>query len=360
MKKRADESKTTYGFTLGGPILKNKLFFFVNYEKEITPGEVVNYRAREDNETPGGTVSRTKLSDMAAVSRYLRDNFGYDTGSWTDYPADLVNEKILARIDWNITDAHHLALRYNNTKNTKWMNPNGNSGDWVTNASRLNNTYRMGIQSMAFANSLYSLQNNVESFSVDFNSKFGNKAFNQLLFTHTFIDDTRGSNSSVFPFIDIMYKDDSGAYQMEPYMSAGYELFSYNNGVQNKITTLTDNFTYYTGNHKLTTGLRFEHQYADNSYMREGTGYYRFRSVDDFLAGAAPESVAFTYGFNGNEHPTAAVTFNQFSFYLQDEWNILKNLKLTYGARFDDMVFDNSDISRNTAIYDGIRMGCLW
>ena len=134
---RSDESKTTYGFTLGGPIIKNKLFFFVNYEKEKTPGEVIKYRAREDGEDAKGMVSRTLKSDMEKVYNHLKDKYGYDAGSYTNFPADEENTKLLARIDWNITDRHRLSLRYNNTKNTAWNAPNGNSSD---TGYRLNNT----------------------------------------------------------------------------------------------------------------------------------------------------------------------------------------------------------------------------
>ena len=113
------------------------------------------------------------------------------------------------------------------------------------------NLGRISASSMAYSNSLYYFHNDVESFSADLNSRFGQKASNQLLFTHTFQDDSRGTPSSNFPFIDILY---DGAY--EPYISAGYELFSYNNGVKTKTTNITDNFTLYMGSHKLTAGAR--------------------------------------------------------------------------------------------------------
>ena len=120
------------------------------------------------------------------------------------------------------------------------------------------------------------MDNKVQSWAADLNSRFTDKISNQLLFTYTNIEDMRGTNSSPFPFIDIMAgKDENGNQILEPYMSAGYELFTYNNGVKNKITNITDNFTFFTGNHKLTAGLSYEHQFANNAYMRNGTGYYR-------------------------------------------------------------------------------------
>ena len=351
---RAKESKTIYGATFGGPIIKNKLFFFANVEVEKQPQQVIKRRARTEREQPdeNNYISRTTLSDMQKVSDFLRDKYGYDTGSATNFPADEKNLKLLGRIDWNITNGHKLSVRYNYTKNTAWNAPNANSMDGGS-GSRLYNTSRVGYQSMSFANSMYSQDNKVSSVSADLNSRFSDKISNQLLFTYTDIEDMRGTNSSPFPFIDILAgKDAEGNQIMEPYMSAGYELFTYNNGVKNKITSIIDNFTYFAGDHKITAGISFEHQLASNAYMRNGTGYYRYSSLDDFLNGAAPETFAWTYGYNGVSDPKAQVTFNQIGFYAQDEWNIRPNVKLTYGIRFDDLIFDNSDLQRNDAIYD--------
>lgn len=351
---RAKESKTIYGATFGGPIIKNKLFFFANVEVEKQPQQVIKWRARTEGEQPdeNNYISRTTLSDMQKVSDFLRDKYGYDTGSATNFPADEKNLKLLGRIDWNITNGHKLSVRYNYTKNTAWNAPNANSMDGGS-GSRLYNTSRVGYQSMSFANSMYSQDNKVSSVSADLNSRFSDKISNQLLFTYTDIEDMRGTNSSPFPFIDILAgKDAEGNQIMEPYMSAGYELFTYNNGVKNKITSVIDNFTYFAGDHKITAGISFEHQLASNAYMRNGTGYYRYSSLDDFLNGAAPETFAWTHGYNGVSDPKAQVTFNQIGFYAQDEWNIRPNVKLTYGIRFDDLIFDNSDLQRNDAIYD--------
>lgn len=351
---RAKESKTIYGATFGGPIIKNKLFFFANVEVKKQPQQVIKWRARTEGEQPdeNNYISRTTLSDMQKVSDFLRDKYGYDTGSATNFPADEKNLKLLGRIDWNITNGHKLSVRYNYTKNTAWNAPNANSMDGGS-GSRLYNTSRVGYQSMSFANSMYSQDNKVSSVSADLNSRFSYKISNQLLFTYTDIEDMRGTNSSPFPFIDILAgKDAEGNQIMEPYMSAGYELFTYNNGVKNKITSVIDNFTYFAGDHKITAGISFEHQLASNAYMRNGTGYYRYSSLDDFLNGAAPETFAWTYGYNGVSDPKAQVTFNQIGFYAQDEWNIRPNVKLTYGIRFDDLIFDNSDLQRNDAIYD--------
>ena len=338
---RAKDRTTTYGFTLGGPIVKNKLFFFVNYEYVNTPTIANRWRGSEDGkEDTNNYISRTKLSDLQKVSDFVKDKYGYDTGSYTNFPADESNQKILARIDWNINDKNHLAVRYNYTLNRGWNAPNKTSMDGGTRASGA----RTSQYSMSFANSMYAIDNSVHSISLDLNSRITDSLSNQFLATFSKLDDTRSTGSSEFPFIDIL--DGSG----QNYMALGYELFSWNNAVHNTIANVRDDLTWYLGNHKVTGGLRYEYQMADNAYMRNGTGYYRYSSLDDFLNGAAPEIVNLTYGYNGEKNPAARVRFSQASIYAQDEWSVRENFKLTYGVRFDGLFFNNKDVVTNNAI----------
>ena len=336
---------TTYGATLGGPIIKDKLFFFVNFEYSQAPTVVNRWRPSVDGKAnPDLYISRTTIDDMKTVKKHLMDKYGYDAGSFDNYPANESNMKVLARIDWNITDKHHLALRYNYTLNRGWNNTNASS----SNCTQRTTEGRLSQYSMAFANSMYSMDNKVNSVTLDLNSRFTNDLSNQLLVTYSQLDDIRGTNSAKFPFIDIL----DGTGKIMPYMSAGYELFTWNNGVHNQVLTVKDDVTYYLGNHKIMGGLSYEYQMADNSYMRNGTGYYRYNSMKDFLEGAAPETVAITYGYDGELNPAARVRFSQIGVYAQDEWSLTERLKLTYGLRMDTIVFNNDDLMRNNAIYD--------
>ena len=116
--------------------------------------------------------------------------------------------------------------------------------------------------------------------SLDLNSRLTNDLSNQLLITYSNIGDVRGSDSDKFPFIDIMKgSKDDGTQILEPYISAGYELFTWYNGVHNRVFTIKDDVTYFKGAHKITAGASMEYQFADNAYMREGTGYYRFKAA---------------------------------------------------------------------------------
>ena len=336
---------TTYGASLGGPIIKDKLFFFVNGEMTKQPTIVNMWRASQNGvAVPDQYISRTTIADLARVSDFVRNKYGYDTGSYTDFPADENNYKLLARLDWNITHDHHLALRYNYTKNRYWSNPNATSMDGGTRMA----TARVSQKSFSFANSMYGMDNLVHSFSFDLNSRLSDNLSNQFLATLSKLDDIRASNSNESPFIDITMVDDEG--NRDNYMALGYELFTWNNAVHNTIWNLRDDVTWYYGNHKIMGGLSFEHQMADNQYMRNGTGYYRYNSVDDFINGAAPEVVCLTYGYGDETKPAARVQFNKAGIYAQDEWNVTKRFKLTYGLRLDGLFFNNGDLITNNAI----------
>ena len=343
---RDKDRNTTYGFTLGGPIIKNKLFFFVNAEYSTIPTVVNRWRGSANGEAnPDAYISRTTLEDLQKVSDFVKDKYGYDTGSWTDYPATESNMKLLARLDWNINDNHKLAVRYNYTLNQAWNSTNGSSMDGGSRSG----FSRFSQYGMAYANSLYSMDNLVSTVSVDLNSRFSENLSNQFLATWSKLDDMRGTNSEDFPFIDIRNDDGSSVL---PYIALGYELFTWNNGVHNTNISIKDDLTYYAGNHKLTAGINYEYQMADNSYMRNGTGYYRYRSLDDFLTGAAPEVVCLTYGYDGEANPAARVRFHKAGIYAQDEWNVNEQFKLTAGLRLDGLFFDNQDLMTNKAIYD--------
>ena len=342
---REKDRNTLYGFTLGGPIIKDKLFFFVNGEYSETPSVAVRWRATENGQGDADNYqSYTTIADMERVSEHVLQKYGYNTGSYNSFPADEDNVKILARLDWNINQNHKLALRYNHTNNTAWNPPSATSMDGGTRSAYA----RTSLYSMAFANSMYSMNNKVHSFSLDLNSRLSDQLSNQFLATFSKLDDVRDSESSEFPFIDIL----DGTNTTTQYMSLGYELFTHNNAVHNTIFNVKNDLTYYMGNHKIIGGISYEYQMADNQYMRNGTGYYRYQSVDDFINGAAPEVVCLTYGYGGEAKPAARVQFSKFGLYAQDEWTVNDKLKVTGGIRFDGLFFNNGDLMTNKAIYE--------
>ena len=334
---RQFEQNKIYGFTLGGPIIKNKLFFFVNFEMQKQPKQEILFR----------TTDADKIATLDAIAEKLRNDYGYEPGSYSDYPGGVDNTKILARLDWNISQDHKLSLRYNDTRNGQWYSPNGNSCD---DNFRNSNYNRASTVSQPFSNNMYSQQYNIWSLAGELNSRFSSKVSNRFLATYTAINDQRGTNSSPFPHIDIMTDGDLSTGNYIPYTSLGYELFTYNNGVLNNVLNIQDNVTLYLGAHTVTAGLSFENQNARNSYMRNGTGYYRFASAEDFLKGNLPISFAFTYGNNGETNPAGVIDYNQYAAYVQDEWNITPRFKLNYGLRADLLAFNEDALMTNNAI----------
>ncbi len=105
--------------------LKTSCLFFGNLEYEKCPQQVVYWRASTDGISDQQTISRTTEADLQTVSDYLKTKYGYETGSYKNFPADVSNLKYLVRLDWNINDANKLSVRFNHTKNiglesTQW------------------------------------------------------------------------------------------------------------------------------------------------------------------------------------------------------------------------------------------------
>ena len=344
--ERSKDRETTYGFTLGGPVIKNKLFFFVNAEYIPNPTEINRWRTSENGVADEDRmITRVTTSEAETMRNFLKTTYNYDPGSYTSYNKDQSNVKFLGRIDWNISQKHHLALRYNYTNANAWKTPSTSRSDFGSSMM-----YDMVSKyGLLFSNAMYNQMNKISTYSADLNSRLSDNLSNQLLVTYSNIQDVRGSDSDFFPFVEIFAGDLGADHATEPYMDFGYELFTYRNNVQNTTLNIKDDVTYYKGDHKFTAGVSFESQMALNAYMRNGTGSFRFASLSDFYAGKAPIEMAFDWGFDGEEKPAARVHFYQIGLYAQDEWNVNDNLKLTYGVRFDNLSFDESDVMTNNA-----------
>ena len=363
--KVSQSSKKAYGFTLGGPIIKDKLFFFLSAEKEstLTPGNTLLAMQAGRDATDLNVNSRVPAADLQTFSQLLKDNYGYETGRYESWGGDNeFNNKILARIDWNINRNHKFSFRYNYSASSSRSSPSG-SGD-ATPSMSPSGTGITGRQNrlggLSFENSQYYNSSTLHSITGELNSRFG-QISNKLLVAYTIYKQPRSSDSQLFPFIDIMSGNVANGLVM---MSAGYELFSYKNNVDNNTFIVTDNVTYQLDRHNFTFGMTFEHQYFANSYLRQGTGYYRFRDLTAFQnflnktdftqpwnASNSPINFAYTYPINGFTNPVAELNFGQYSAYLQDEYNALDNLKITGGVRIDIPMYFSGAVD-NPALKD--------
>jgi hypothetical protein len=346
----SESAKKAYGFNLGGPIIKDKLFFFVSGEMEntLTPGNTL-LALTADRDPADLNVGRVSADSLVAFSKILKDNFGYETGRYESWGGDNeLNNKVLLKLDWNINKNHKFTIRYNYSEAKSQSRPSS-SGDATPS---INGGRHARTGGMSYENSQYYNSSKLHSLTAELNSRFGQLS-NKLLVAYTKYSQPRSTTSSVFPFIDIMSGTYSGTAPNlnltgDVYMSAGYELFSYKNNVDNNTLIITDNLTYQLNKHTFTYGLSYEQEYFANSYLRQGSGYYRFKNLQSFQnylnktdftqpfnENNSPVAFAYTYPINGRTNPVAELTFGQFATYLQDEFSLVDNLKITAGLRID-------------------------
>lgn len=337
LPEQAESKSITYGARLGGPIIKNKLFFFANYEheKETFPG--ITWVASRPGLT-GPNVARTSAADLDLVRNHLINNYGYDPGRYENYANEFANEsnKFLVRLDWNISDQHKFTIRYNQVVGTSDQVINGNSGPNPRSSSN-----RVSSSSLAFEKSNYGFENSVRSLTAELNSTLSPRLSNQFLATYSRIQDTRTAAGEDFPLVDIWEGGDQ-------YMSFGTEPFTKGNDVINDNYSFTNNLTFLAGKHTFTGGASFELLKFGNSYQRFATSYYRYASVNDFLNNAKPTSYAITYPYEGQD-PYARVNFATAGAYIQDRIAVNNQLDVTVGVRAELPLYLN-DLTANTAI----------
>ncbi|MFA5712636.1 MAG: carboxypeptidase regulatory-like domain-containing protein [Bacteroidales bacterium] len=333
--KAREKSSQTYGITIGAPIVKDRLFIFASfeYEKENSPSNT--WEPSSDGVADiSRRISRTKIADLQNMKDHLLNTYGYDPGDYMNFGAfPSQNYKILARLDWNIAKNHKFAVRYNRLRNTSKFLTNASSGP--SGIPRSNDS-RVGEKSISFSNAFYGEENSIDAFAAELNSTFGSRVSNKLIVSYTATTDPhRTSNSDLFPFVDIW---EGGA----PYMSFGYELFSYRNQVVNNTLSAANNLSLALDRHTVTLGLSYDNIYVNNSYIREGTTYYRYHSMADFINNNQPAAFGVTYGYGGTDPKGVEMSFGLASVYLQDEWNIGNRFKLTYGARAEYPLYHSS------------------
>lgn len=347
-----ESDQAQFGFSLGGPIIKNKLFFFVNTEfdrrSELgTDGWV----ARRQN-LEGANVSRVQAADMELVSTTLRSLFDYETGPYENYTYKTQNSKGIVKLDWNISRVHKLSVLYNflDAFRDKPAHPSaiGRRGP--------------DLLTLQFQNSGYRINNKLQGGIVELNSNFNGRFANKLQVGYTRFRDTRDPFSAPFPVINI---NRDGVR----YIVAGHEPFSINNKLNQDVYQFTNNFNVYAGKHTLTFGTNFEKFDFDNSFnlnLYDGTFGPGFASVQAFSDSVARpgfrqlvDKARSTYQ-TGN-WALAETNVGQWGIYAQDEFLITPKLNLTYGIKVDiPLYFDTKEkidenIARNPAYIPDIQ-----
>ena len=321
---RGEDGRNVYGVSLGGPILRDRLFFFVNGEYEDAPSPIQSYQLSADgNYNEANRVTRVTADDMERFSTALQ-KYGMSPGSYTDYQGKRNMYRLNARLDWNINADHKLMLRYNMTSSSADNN--------VSGASLNGRAQPVSLYSMAFRGSTWRQIDKVHTLVAELNSTLGERMHNQLTASFTFSDINNRKCDADFPAIDI-YKEYDGRDM--PYMYAGYDQYAWNNGIKDRTWNIADDFSFTWAHHQLTAGMAFSVTNASNCFMRYGAGYYRYASLEDFENGAAPTAFALCYSLTGQDRALSDVNYNKFSVYLQDQHRVSPRLTLQYGIRMD-------------------------
>jgi hypothetical protein len=345
----------TYDFgqvvaTLGGPIIKNKLFFFGSFdqEKRTTPG--TTWRANNGGEPVAGSVTRVEASKLDQLSNFLRQNFGYETGGYQGYDFHVPGTKFLGRLDYNLNDRNKLSLRYNQL--------NSESDILVSNSSSLGlGNRRTSSQSLNFQNSNYKQMENNRSVAAEWNSIIGTNMSNNLLVAFTKSDESRKPVGQFFPFVEIL---EGGSN----YTSFGSEPFTPNNELRYSSLQLQNNFTIQKNNHGLTFGVSAEKYHSENVFYPGSQSVYVYNSLADFYADAndylanpnrtvSPVTLRrFQVRYaniDGMEKPLQPLDVFFAGVYGQDEWQVKSNLRLTLGLRLDAPRFGDTGFANANA-----------
>lgn len=305
-------SDAQFGFRLGGPIVKDKLFFFVSAEmgRRSTPTTWVIDDSGNSNDFGGANITKADADRFISI---LKNKYGYDPGGYGEgyRKVNSDNDKLFFRLDYNLSTKHRLTLRHNYI-----------SGITANGPSAASSTV------FPFGDVYYDITSKTNSTVLQLQSTLGLNLFNELTINYTTIRDQRQVPDQKFPQVNVAV---AGGYRM----TAGTEQFSGANALNQDILEITNNLTWTLGNHMLTIGTHNEFFKFSNLFIRNLYGYWEFNSLDLFEAGTAARYRHDFYATDPSQRWYAEFSVAQLGGYIGDKWSVLPNLTLTLGLRAD-------------------------
>jgi hypothetical protein len=323
------------GFTIGGPIIKNKLFFFVSAEQVKQDAPATTLLASDANHAAGGVYSQANADTLTVLANFLKSKFNYDPGAFQNYSFQTYSDKITAKLDWNINSTNTFTLKYNYLKSF---------ADQFASGSRPGSGQISGGQpgtySMPFYGSGYVINNNFNILIGELNTRFSNKLNNKLQIGYTALRDYRSphSTNATFPLVDILSNNNI-------YTTFGYEPYTYNNKLNTDVFQFNDVLTYYKDAHEITIGTQNAYKKYQNAFAPGYQGGYQFNSLTDFYnsvnnGAANAKSYYLQYSaLPGGEFPWAYAGSTELSQFIQDKWRVNSDLTVTYGLRLDETIY---------------------
>lgn len=370
----------TSGFSVGGPIVKDKLFFFVNaeYSMDDLPGSASIART-DTTQAFGNNVAynRPLESEMDEIKSFLAEQFnGYDPGRYQNYSLSTPDYKVLARLDWNINEKNTLAIRFSHTHNSysnppsSSMSPLGGTNNVFTfgGVTYNFNRYSAGRQSayaLPFESARYFQEQNFMSAAAELNTRINNRMSNMFRLTWSHQDEPRSyvGNGTAFPTVDILSSNEvTGSDNTAIFTTFGPDPFTYGNLRDVQTAIATDEFSYITGIHSMTGGLQFEWNRSKNGFMQGGAGWYIYNSWEDFkndvldptnAAGPALYMITHPNDNDVTKQKFPSFDYSQFSAYFQDEMNLSEHFRLTAGLRLEMPFLSNPNNNYN-ADFDAV------
>ena len=339
-----------WGARLGGPIIKNKLFFFVNYEQDDNTRPGTSFVPNTGGQTVGGNITRVLQSDITTLSNFLSTNFQYDTGPVNGYDFETPSKRVIAKLDFNASDANKFSLRYIQLDSkTDVLMSGSNSLGFGNRNSR--------TDAMSFQNSNYKILENIKSLVGEWNSQLGSSISNNMIVGYTKNDESRESRGQFFPLVDIL----QGGLT---YLSFGAEPFTPNNELRYNTLQFQNNLTMTTDRHEVTLGVTAQRYRSENVFFPGSQSVYVYNSLADFYTDANgyianPTRTTSTVPLNrfqvrynnipGQEKPIQPLDVLYAGAYLQDEMRVTPRFKLTLGLRLDVPNFKNTALA-NAAV----------